>query len=127
MCRPLFFHYESVATALEENLPTPFGIFLEANAKPARGCWHELLKRGASSLSFSYCKRHSCLCFNFSVLIFNSQRFSSSLTLSYSQKLFYRHRYRTAKGCPSVHAIKKSCVRIDNSELFTTFALYECG
>ena len=46
MCRPLFFHYENVAAALKENLPTPFGIFLEANAKPARGCWHELLKRG---------------------------------------------------------------------------------
>ena len=45
MCRPLFFHYESVATALEENLPTPFGMFMEANAKPARGCWHELYEK----------------------------------------------------------------------------------
>ena len=31
---------------IEKNLPTPFGIFLEANAKPARGCWHELLESG---------------------------------------------------------------------------------
>ena len=45
MCRALFFHYESVATVIEKNLPTPFGMFLEANAKPARGCWHELLKK----------------------------------------------------------------------------------
>ena len=42
MCRPLLFHYEGVALALKENLPTPFGIFLEANAKPANTPWQVL-------------------------------------------------------------------------------------
>jgi hypothetical protein len=30
---------------MDENLPTPFDMFLEVDAKPARGCWHELLKK----------------------------------------------------------------------------------
>ena len=29
----------------KKNLPPPFGIFLEADAKPARGCWHELQEK----------------------------------------------------------------------------------
>ena len=37
MCRPLLFHYKHVVLALRGNLPTPFGMFLEANEKPARG------------------------------------------------------------------------------------------
>ena len=45
MCRTLFLYNENVATALKKNRPTPFGMFLEADAKPARGCWHELLKK----------------------------------------------------------------------------------
>ena len=43
--RPLLFHYKYVAPALKENLPTPFGMFMKANAKPARGCWHELYEK----------------------------------------------------------------------------------
>ena len=39
--------------AIEENMPTPFGMFLEVDAKPARGCWHELLERFSLSLSYN--------------------------------------------------------------------------
>ena len=61
MCRPLFFHYENVAATLKENLPTPFGIFLGANAKPARGCWHELLEMGAFVLqAILLCEAKAC-------------------------------------------------------------------
>ena len=35
MCRSYSFYYESVVTVLKGNLPTPFGMFLEVNAKPA--------------------------------------------------------------------------------------------
>ena len=56
---------------IKENLPTPFGIFLEANAKHARGCWHELWKRGS---------------------------LSSSLTLSYSHRQFHRYRHAPRVG-----------------------------
>ena len=59
MRRPLFFHYESVVMAIEENLPTPFGMFLETDAKPARGCWHELLKKNlATFVTFGNFLRH---------------------------------------------------------------------